>query len=106
MSKLMKMRIMLETVALVTDKDVFRCELDGRWLAPKPDFTCRVLRETIDNIPREDIAGDMTEIKSKEDLPYRWQMGSIPFMGKDDRSIKQILEEVSNEKQNTDSQRN
>lgn len=106
MPKLMKMRITVETVALVDDDDVIISGLDGSIIGPEPDFSYRVLRETTENIPHEDIDVDMTEIKSKADLPYRWGMESLPFMGKDDSTIKQLLEEVPDEKQNPDTQRN
>jgi hypothetical protein len=88
--KLMKLHISLDTVAVVDDSVLINT---GGIVTVVPHFACSVLRETIDNIPDEDIEVDVTEIKNKDDLPSGWDINALPFMDKQDRSIKTILKE-------------
>lgn len=91
-TKLVKLHIELDTVALVSKEDLLY-NPDGFLLGVQPHFASRALRETVGNVPDTDIEVSLEEIKEEKDLPKGWEMTCIPFFEKENRTIRDILEQ-------------
>lgn len=84
---LYKMKLTVETVAIVETKD-----MSSDKSSVHPYFAADVLRETIENVPHEDIKVELEEIKNEKDLPKGWSIRCLPFMGDNGTTIRTILE--------------
>lgn len=80
------MKLTVETVVIIETK-----EMSSDKSSVHSYFAADVLRETIENIPHEDIKVELQEIKSEKDLPEGWSIQCLPFMGDNQSTIKHYL---------------